>query len=182
MPDLVIAMIAAVFRALRSRRDLVLENLALRHQLAVLNRTAKHRRLSSSDRLFWVVLSHWWHRWKDIIVIVTPETVIRWHRAAFRAFWTRPSKKCRPGRPPTNRDTRDLIRRISAENPLWGAPRIHGEIKKLGIEVSHATISKLIRRERKPPSQSWRTFLKNHAPEIAAIDFFTVATGRFRVL
>jgi hypothetical protein len=99
MPDLVIAVIASLFRALRSRRDLVLENLALRHQLAVLNRTARHKRLSNADRFFWAVLSRWWHRWKDALVIVRPDTVIRWHRTAFRAYWTRKSKKSKPGRP-----------------------------------------------------------------------------------
>ena len=133
MPDLVIAAIASFFSALRSRRDLVLENLALRHQLAVLNRTAKHKHLSSADRLFWAVLSRWWHCWKDALVVVRPETVIRWHRTAFRAFWRRKSKKGKPGRPPVSAEVRALIRTMCQESPLWGAPRIHGELTKLGV-------------------------------------------------
>jgi len=107
---------------------------------------------------------------------------VRWHRAAFKVFWTRRSKGHKPGRPAIAAETRKLIRTISRDNPLWGAPRIHGELKKLGIELAEATVSKYMLRTRKPPSQTWRTFLKNHAPEIAAIDFFTVATARLRLL
>jgi transposase InsO family protein len=182
MLSLVKAILASILAFLRGRRNLVLENLALRHQLVVLNRTASVKRFHQGDRFFWAVLSRWWHGWKDALVIVRPETVIRWHRTAFRAFWRRKSEKGKPGRPTVSAEVRALIRRMCQENPLWGAPRIHGELTKLSITITQATVSKYMVRQRKPPSQTWRTFLKNHAPEIAAIDFFTVAAAGFRVL
>jgi transposase InsO family protein len=150
--------------------------------LAVLNRTTRHKHLSNGDRLFWSVLCRWWYGWRDALVILRPETVVRWHRAAFKVFWTRRSKRRKPGRPAIAAETRKLIRTISTDNPLWGAPRLHGELKKLGIELAEATVSKYMLRTPTPPSQTWRTFLKNHAPDISAIDFFTVATARFRQL
>src|SRR5438093_6982055 len=113
--------------------------------------------------------------------VVRPETVVGWHRHGFRCYWAWKSRH-RRGRPRLGTELRDLIRRMSRANPLWGAPRIHGELLKLGLTVSQATVSKYMVRPRRPPSQAWRTFLKNHAPDLIALDFFTVPTATFRVL
>lgn len=164
----------------RTRRDLAFENLLLRQQLAVLKEQGVRPQLSQTDRSFWVLVSKLWPKWRDALHIVKPETVIRWHREGFRRHWTR---KCRhKGRPGLNPEIKLLIKRISQANPLWGAPRIHGELLKLGIEVSQTTVAKYLVRVRKPPSQAWRTFLENHAEDIIATDFFTVPTATFRVL
>jgi len=168
--------------ALRSRRALVLENLALRHQLDVLRRIAKRPRLANRDRTLWVIFSRVWTEWRKPLTFVQPETIIRWHRRGFRLYWRWKSGPRWPGRRTVPQDVRDLIRHMSQFNPLWGAPRIHGELLKLGIEVSQATVSKYIVRHRRPPSQSWRTFLTNHAKDIVSVDFFTVPTATFRVL
>jgi hypothetical protein len=168
--------------ALRTRRALVLENLALRHQLAVLQRAAPRPRLRTSDRLFWVLLSRLWSGWADAVSIVQPATVIRWQRSGFKLYWTWKSwRKC-PGRPAVAPEILALIRRMSGANPLWGAPRIHGELQKLGIEISQATVSKYLVRHRKSPSQTWRTFLTNHVQTLVAVDFFTVPTVLCKVL
>lgn len=154
----------------RSRRDLAYENLLLRQQLAVLKE--KGLQLSASDRSFWVLASKYWPRWRDALHIVRPETVIRWHREGFRRHGTR---KCRSkGRPVLDPKVRELIRRMSQANPFWGAPTIHGELLKLGIEISQTSVGKYMIRNRKTPSQGWRTFLENHAIDIIATDFFTV--------
>lgn len=164
----------------RTRRDVAFENLLLRQQLAVLKETGARPRLFQSDRSFWVLVSKIWPRWRDVLHIVRPETVIRWHREGFRRHWAR---RCRKrGRPPIDPQIRALIRRMCEANPLWGAPRIHGELLKLGINISEAVVSKYMLRNRKPPSQGWRTFLENHAKDIIATDFFTVPTATFRVL
>lgn len=164
----------------RTRRDLAFENLLLRQQLAVLKETGVRPQLSQTDRSFWVLVSRIWPRWRDVLHVVRPETVIRWHREGFRRHWT---AKCRKrGRPPIDPQIRALIQRMCEANPLWGAPRIHGEILKLGITVSEAVVSKYMIRSRKPPSQTWRTFLENHSQDIIATDFFTVPTVTFRVL
>jgi len=164
----------------RTRRNLAFENLLLRHQLAVLKNKAVRPQLTQADRFFWVFSSRIWCHWRDALHIIQPETVIRWHRNGFRRYW---ALKCRKrGRPPIDPSIRALIRRMCEANPLWGAPRIHGELLKLGIDVSEAVVSKYIRRHRKPPSQTWRTFLENHAADILAIDFLTVPTATFRVL
>jgi len=164
----------------RTRRDLAIENLLLRQQLAVMKERGVRPQLSPTDRSFWVFVSRLWPRWRDALHIVKPETVIRWHREGFRHHWTR---KCRKkGRPGLDQKIRLLIRQISQANPLWGAPRIHGELLKLGIEVSETTVAKYLIRTRRPPSQTWRTFLENHAKDIVATDFFTVPTATFRVL
>ena len=135
-----------------------------------------------ADRLFWVVLSRLWSGWRDILVIVKPETVIGWHRKGFRRFWTRKSRRGKPGRPPVSSEVRGLIRRMSRENPLWGAPRIHGELRMLGFDVSEAAVSKYMPRHPKPPSQTWRTFLENHVGCLASTDFFVVPTATFSLL
>ena len=154
----------------------------MRHQLAVLQRTAPRLRLRPSDRLFWVLLARLWSGWAEAVAIVQPETVIRWHRAGFRLFWTRKSHRNGPGRPAVAPDVRALIRTMARANPLWGAPRIHGELQKVGLEISQATVSKYLVRRRTPPSQTWRTFLANHIGSLVSVDFFTVPTVMFNVL
>jgi putative transposase len=167
----------------RSRAALGLENLALRHQLGVLQRSAKKRpKLTPADRRLWVGLSHIWSDWRSALAIVKPETVVAWHRAGFRRFWTRKVRRGHPGRPVISREIRALIRRMCRENPGWGAPRIHGELRKLGIDLGESSVSKYMVRCRKPPSQTWRTFLDNHFTQLVSIDFFTVPTIRFQVL
>jgi len=168
--------------ALRTRRALALENLALRHQLAVLQRAAPRPRLRRSDRLFWVLLSRLWSGWAETVSIVQPETVIRWHRTGFKLFWTWKSRRHGPGRPAVAPEIRALIRRMSEANALWGAPRIHGELQKLGLEISQATVSKYMAGRRTPPSQTWRTFLDHHVGSLVSVDFFTVPTVMFKVL
>jgi len=180
--SLLITVLAAARSALRTRGVLALENLALRQQLAVLRRRRPRPPLAWTDRLFWVALSRAWSRWRDVLIIVKPATVVRWHRSAFRSLWTWRSRRA-PGRPPIDRRTRDLVRQVTRANPLWGAPRIHGELLKLGIKISEREVSRLMPRAPcKPPSQTWRTFLTNHIGTIASIDFFTVPTATFRVL
>jgi putative transposase len=180
--SLLITVLAAARSALRTRGALALENLALRQQLAVLRRRCPRPPLDWTDRLFWVALSRAWSRWCDVLIIVKPATVVRWHRSTFRRVWTWRSRRA-PGRPPIDRRTRDLVRQVAQANPLWGAPRIHGELLKLGIGISEREVSRLMpRARRKPPSQTWRTFLTNHVGTLASIDFFTVPTATFRVL
>jgi putative transposase len=167
----------------KSRATLQLENVALRHQIGVLQRSAKkHAHLHTSDRLLWVWLSRVWTDWRSALVIVKPETVIAWHRKAFRMFWTWKIRRGKPGRPAVPPEIRELIRHMSYENHGWGAPRIHGEPLKLGIDIGETSVSKYLVRSRKPPSHTWRTFLENHLQSLASIDFFTVPTIRFQVL
>jgi hypothetical protein len=137
---------------------IALENLALRHQLLVLHRTATRPRLRPSDRLFWVLLARLWRGWAEAISVVQPATVIRWQRSGFKLFWTWKSRRPGPGHPAVAPDVRALIRRMSEANPLWGAPRIHAELQKLGLDISQATVSKYLVRRRTPPSQTWRPF------------------------
>ena len=172
----------AASAAFRSRATLHLENLALRQQLGVLRRSVKRPELTSADRLLWVWLYKVWNDWRSCLVIVKPETVIAWHRKGFRLFWTWKVRHGQPGRPAVAKDVRELIRRMSRENPLWGAPRIHGELLKLGIDVGETSVGKYMVRGRKPPLQTWRTFLENHVKTLVSVDFFTVPTIRFQIL
>ena len=177
------ALLVPLHSIIRSRLDLQLENVALRHQIGVLHRSARKRpKLTSRDRLFWVCLSRLWRDWHSTLVIVKPETVVAWHRKGFRLFWTWKVRHGQPGRPVIARETRDLIRKMCRENPGWGAPRIHGELLKLGIDIGETSVSKYMVRCPKPPSQTWRTFLENHLTQMVSIDFFTVPTIRFHVL
>src|SRR6516162_2469324 len=176
-------LLATLSSIFRSRAALELENLALRHQIGVLQRSARKRpQLTSRDRLLWICLSRLWSDWRSALAIVQPETVIAWHRAGFRLFWTWKVRHGQPGRPIISREVRDLIRQMCRENPGWGAPRIHGELLKLGIDIGESSVSKYMARGRKPPSQTGRTFLENHALQLVSIDFFTVPTLRFQVL
>jgi putative transposase len=165
-----------------SRTALQLEILALRHQLTVLQRSVKRPRLTATDRWLWAWLSRAWSGWRRALLIVKPETVIDWHRQGFRLFWTWKSRHGQRGRPPVAKEARQLIRRMSRENPLWGAPKIHGELLKLGFEISESTVSKYLVRRRGSPSQTWRTFLENHLKDMVSVDFFTVPTIRFQIL
>ena len=165
-----------------NRTALALENLALRQQLAVLRHFDKRPLLRLRDRIFWVWLSRLWKDWHKCLILVQPETVVAWHRQGFKLYWRWKSRKKTLGRPKVERELRDLIRRMSKENPMWGAPRIQSELVLLGFAVAESTVSKYIIRERKPPSQTWRTFLANHVDCLASIDFFTVPTATFRVL
>jgi len=175
----------ALARAFRSRRHLVLENLALRQQLTVLKRRHPRPMLSRFDKLFWVIAHRFWSAWKETLIVVTPETVVRWHRAGFRFYWRLISRTRKPaGRRWLSEEVRDLIFRMVAENPTWGAPRIHGELLMLGFDLSERTISRWMRRApRDPdPAKRWLAFLRNHREAIAAMDFFTVPTITFGVL
>jgi putative transposase len=169
---------------LRSRAALELENFDLRHQIGVLQRSARKRpTLTSWNRLWWICLSRLWRDWRSALNIVKPETVVAWHRAGFRLFWTWKLRRGQPGRPVISRQVRDLISKMCRENPGGGAPRIHGELLKLGIDIGESSVSKyMVRCRRKPPSQTWRTFLDNHAKQLVSVDFFTVPTIRFQVL
>jgi len=138
--------------------------------------------LSTWDRPFWVYLSRIWLDWRSVLVIVKPETVVAWHRGGFRLFWTWKVRHGQSGRPSATREVRDLIRKMCHENPTWGAPRIHGELLKLGIEISQATVAKYMVRGRGTPSPTWRSFLRNQAAGIAAIDLFVVVSASFRLL
>jgi transposase InsO family protein len=166
----------------KSKSRLEAENVALRHQVMVLRRQVGGRvHLTNFDRLFLVQLYHWFPSIQRVLAIVQPETVIRWHRAGFRCYWRWKSRP-RGGRPQISAELRALIRRMSNENPLWGAPRIHGELLKLGFDVAQSSVAKYMVKRCGPPSQGWRTFLRNHAPDIAAMDLFVVPTIGFDLL
>ena len=171
--------IADVFK---SRRRLEVENLFLRHQLNIALRRAPQRpRFRAGDRALMVWMTRMSPSLIGLTRVVQPATILRWHRCGFRAYW-RWKSRARPGRPRVERELRDLIRRMSEENPLWGAPRIHGELLKLGFQVAESTVSKYMMRRRGPPSQTWRTFLCNHAEAVAAIDLCVVPTLTFECL
>jgi transposase InsO family protein len=154
----------------------------LRQQLVIYKRTAIRPSLRRRDRLFWVGLAKIWAGWKQPLVIVTPDTVLRWQRRRFREYWTKLSGHSTAGRPRVDPEIRALIARMAAANLLWGAPRIHGELLKLGLDVAERTVSRLMPKRRPEPSQTWRTFLDNHVRDLVSIDFFTVPTARLRVL
>jgi transposase InsO family protein len=166
----------------KSKSRLEAENAALRHQLIVLRRKVHGRvRLTNNDRWFFIQLYRWFPSILQVLTIVRPETIVRWHRAGFRRYWGWKSRR-RGGRPQIEADLRALIRRMSIENQLWGAPRIHGELLKLGFEVAQSSVAKYMVKRRGPPSQGWKTFLLNHAPDITAMDLFVVPTIGFGLL
>ena len=172
-------MLASPFK---SNIRLEAENAALRHQVIVLRRKLRGRvQLTNHDRWFFVQLYRWFPSILQVLMIVRPETLVRWHRAGFRRYWRWRSRPL-GGRPKIETELRALIRQMSIENPLWGAPRIHGELLKLGIEVAQSSVAKYMIKRRGPPSQGWRTFLRNHAPDIAAMDLFVVPTIGFDLL
>jgi putative transposase len=165
-----------------AHRHVALENLALRQQLAVYKKTVTRPKVRRSDRLFWLALARVWAGWRRALVIVSPDTVLRWQRRRFREYWTQLSRRPTGGRPPVNAEITALVRKMAAANPLWGAPRIHGELLKLGVDVAERTVSRLIPKRCPEPSQTWRTFLANHVRDLVSIDFFTVPTAGLRVL
>ena len=182
MSDLCRLIWYALIGLFRSRAALEAENLVLRHQLNVLRRKCPKRvALSSIDRLLLVGLYRLAPGVLEALKIIRPETLMRWHRAGFRAYW-RWKYRPRGGRPRTAAEIRYLIHVMSIANPLWGAPRIHGELLKLGIDVGQTTVAKYMARTRRPPSQGWKTFLRNHADGIASMDLFLIPTISFRLL
>lgn len=164
------------------RAAMIAENVALRQQLIVLRRSVKRPKIRRRDRVFWAWLSGLWPNWRSALLIVKPETVVRWHQQGFKLFWRWKSRTTKQGRPAIDAEIRKLIRRMCDENPTWGAPRIQSELTLLGFTVAESTVAKYMDRTDKPSSQNWRTFLANHADQIAAIDFFTVPTITIRVL
>jgi transposase InsO family protein len=174
-----LAVLASPFR---SKLRLEAENAMLRHQLIVLRRKLHGRVwLTNHDRLFFIQLYRWFPATVKGLTIIRPETLVRWHRAGFRCYWRWKSRP-RGGRPQIDTELRVLVRRMSLENPLWGAPRIHGELLKLGFEIAQSSVAKYMIKRRRPPSQGWRTFLCNHAPDVAAMDLFVVPTIGFKLL
>ena len=173
-----LGMLKAIFAG---RAALVSENLTIRHQLSVLQRSSLRPKLRKRDRIFWAWLLRLWLGWRSALLIVKPETVVRWHRQGFKLYWRWISRR-KPGRPTIKREIRELIRQMSLENPTWGAPRIKSELALLGHNVTKSTVAKYMIQQPKPPSQTWRAFLENHVGQIVAIDFFTVPTVTFRVL
>src|SRR5215471_6878889 len=183
MRPTITALLAAIRFSLRTRAELEIEILALRHQLAVLQQAAPRRlRLSRADRLLWVLLSRVWRRWRNALQIVQPATVVAWHRRLFAWQWRWRSTRSRLGRPPIAVDVRALIQKMHRANPLWGAPHIHGELQKLGIEIAETTVAKYLGRRPSSPSPTWCTFLRRHLSQCASMDFFTVSTATFRIL
>jgi transposase InsO family protein len=163
--------------------NLTAKNLALQQQLIILNRSIKRPQIKTKDRLFWIILFLFWKNWQDSLIVLKPETVVGWHKKGFRLFWRWKSRSKSPGRPRISQEIRNLIYKMAMANPLWGAPRIHGELLKLGINISERTVSGLMpKHPRKPSSQTWRAFIKNHMTNTVSIDFFTVPTVTFRIL
>lgn len=170
-------------RALATRRAaLAAENLALRQQLAILQRRAKRPKLRPWDRVLWVWLTWLWTGWRSAFIIVQPDTVVGWHRQGFRLYWRWKSRGGRNGRPRVDCKIKALIRRMSRENPLWGAPRIQAELRLLGYDLAESTVAHYMDRQRTPPSPTWKTSLAKHLSDVAAIDFFVAPTVTFRLL
>jgi putative transposase len=185
MLHVIALLLSSLLRCFRSCRGLLIENLALRQQLAVFKRQHPRPRFVVADKLFWVFARRFWSGWKQALIVVSTETVIRWHRAGFKLYWRAICRFRRVlGRKRVSKEVRDLIFRMVAENPSWGAPHIHGELLMLGFDVSERTISRWMRRApRDPePAKRWLAFLRNHREAIAAMDFFTVPTITFGVL
>jgi len=180
--ELLITLVAGF---IRPRRALLLENLALRQQLGVLMQRHPRPRFAAHDKLFWVILRRFWPGWKRVLILVQPETIVRWHRAGFKLYWKWLSRhRVRVGRRCVSRELRELIFRMVAENRTWGAPRIHGELKMLGFDISERTVLRWVRRAPRSPDSAkrWAAFLSNHREAIAAMDLFTVPTLAFGVL
>jgi putative transposase len=179
--DVLLSLVRTLFAA---KADLAMENLALRQQLAVLHRKNPRPRLNDLDRVFWAALKGQLSTWSDALIIVKPDTVVRWHRDAFRRYWARLSASRRPGRPRVTAEVRALIRAMATDNPTWGAPRIHAELLKLDFDIAEVTVSRYMPKRPLDPDKiaRWKAFLKNHMPETAAMDFVTIPTATFRLL
>ena len=183
MIDFFLALLAGLSVFFRSRVNTALEVIALRQQLAVFKRKQPRPALNSSDRIFWIALCRFWRGWKNVLLIVKPNTVVAWHRAGFRWYWRWRSRRP-PGRPKISDEVRELIRQLALENRGWGAPKIHGELLKLGFDISERSVSRYLGRvhRHEDPGKSWLTFLRNHREMIVALDFFTVPTLTFQQL
>jgi hypothetical protein len=182
MSPVISALLAFMAALCRSRASLHLEHLALRHQLAVYQRSVPRPRLRATDRLFWAWLSRLWSNWQSALAFVQPRTVIAWQRQRFRDHWRQLSRQGTPGRPRIAKELREVIRTMWQANLAWGSPRIVGELHKLGIDVTKSTVEKYRIRLLKPPSPSWKTFLMNHVQDLVALDFFVVPTVTHNVL
>ena len=182
MKSVLRALVSFVASFFRTRASMQFEILALRHQLTVCKQSTKRPRIAPADRIFWAWLSRVWSRWESVLVFVQPATVVRWRQRKFREHWARLSRHGKPGRPPVSKEVRQLIRQMSAANSTWGSPRIVGELAKIGISVAKSTVEKYMVHHRKPPSATWRAFLKNHMKDLLSVDFFVVPTVTFRVL
>ena len=152
------------------------------HQIGVLQRSVKRPKLTTADRFLWAGLASIWNGWESGLSILKAATVVGWQRKGFGLFWSWKIGRGKPGRPSVPKEVRELIHMLSRENPLWGAPHIHGELLKLGIDIGETSISKYMVRRRKPPSQTWRTFLDNHLKTLVSVDFLVVPTIRFQIL
>ena len=182
MPPVVSALLAFVVALFRSRASLHLENLALRHQLMVYQHTVHRPHLRPTDRLFWAWLSRLWSGWQSALAFVQPRTILAWQHQRFRNHWRRLSQRGKPGRPVITKEVWKVIRDMWRANPTWGSPRIVGELRKLGIEVAKSTVEKYRVRPQKPPSPTWKTFLKTHMQDLVSLDFFVVPTVTHKVL
>lgn len=176
-------LISTLLGLFRSRVHLHLEVLSLRQQLAMAKQKPhKRHRFNWRQRFFWICLYRLWPECLQTLQIFKPDTLIRWHQKGFKRYWRWKSRNYHVGRPKISSEVHELIRTMSQENMGWGAPRIHGELKMLGIEISQATVAKYMGKHRKPPSQTWRSFLNNHRKDLVSIDFFTVPTATFKIL
>jgi putative transposase len=182
MPILILSVFRFVRLLLSGHQAVAIENAALRMQLAAFQRQRKRPLLTNFDRVFWIALRKLWSDWRRPLMYVQADTAVRWQRERFRRFWAQLSKPCRRGRPGTTIELRRLIERMAAANPLWRVPRIHGELKMLGIAISERTVSRILRNLRRPRNQTWKTFLHNHVGQMVSIDFFTVPTVTMKVL
>jgi len=184
MPALFLSIVRFPRFLLSSHQTVAIENVALRLQLAAFQRQRKRPVLTTLDRVFWVSLRSLWSEWRRPLYYVQPDTVVRWQRERFSRFWARSLKPRRRhrGRPVTAGHLRRLIERMVAANPLWRAPRIHGELKMLGVAISERTVSRILRKLPRPPNQTWKTFLRNHVGQTVSLDFFTVPTITLKVL
>ena len=182
MCPIISALLAFVASLFRSRASLCLEHLALRHQLAIYKQTVDRPHLRSTDRVLWAWLSWLWRGWSDALIFVQPRTVIAWQHKRFRDHWRQLSQPGTPGRPRIAKDIRELIQDMWQANPTWGSPRIVGELRKVGIEVTKSTVEKYRIRSSKPPSPTWKAFLTNHVQDVVAVDFFVVPTVTHKVL
>src|SRR5215510_611692 len=182
MLSIVSILLTSISAWFRSRLSVQIELIALRHQVAVYQQSISRPKLRPTDRLLWVWLSRLWRGWQDALEFVQPRTVLAWQKKRFRDDWRQLSQRSTPGRPAVSQEVRDLIRDMWRSNPLWGSPRIVGELRKLGIHVAKSTVEKYRPRVRKPPSPTWKAFLHNHVADIVACDFFTVPTVTGRML
>ena len=182
MTHLIQFLFSLIVSSARTRLSLQFEVAALRHQLSVYRVERRKPRISSSDRMLWSLVSKWWSGWRKALYFVQPRTVVAWQNRRFRDYWRALSQHGQPGRPKIALELRQLIKRMWQANPTWGSPRIVSELKMLGIDVAKSTVERYKPRHHKPPSPSWRTFLEQHAHELASIDFFVVPTATLKVL